>query len=210
MEKKKRISKKQLNEFLTKNFNVVKTTEVELEDAPDSYVSKIDGSYLTFVGLEEDIKYLLRKGITEQLQNTENVSDHTVNIGFNPIEQKWYGWSHRAIYGFGVGSKCEKGHCHYQPDTKETFKEDCLRFWGDTDMNETHKTNPIAEEGTQDGKLGIWVRYSYDDKVPNKKMRGQISGVFSEYPEKWGKGEWTAKTLDDAKQMAIDFANGVS
>ena len=36
------------------------------------------------------------------------------------------------------------------------------------------------------------------------------SGMFSEYPEKWGKGEWVAKTIDDAKQMAIDFARGVS
>lgn len=25
------------------------------------------------------------------------------SIGFNKSEQKWYGWSHRAICGFGVG-----------------------------------------------------------------------------------------------------------
>ena len=41
-------------------------------------------------------------------------------------------------------------------------------------------------------------------------MRGQISGIFSEYPEKWGKGEWVAKNIEDAKQMAIDFARSVS
>ena len=72
-------------------------------------------------------------------------------------------------------------------------------------MEETNKVNPIAEEGTQDGRLGIWVRYTYDDKIRNEKMRGSISGVFSEYPEKFGKGEWVAKTIEDAKQMAIDF-----
>ena len=77
-------------------------------------------------------------------------------------------------------------------------------------MEETHKTNPITEEGEQGGKLGVWVRYTYDDKVPNEKMRGQIDGVFSEYPQKWGKGEWVAKTIEDAKQMAIDFARSVS
>lgn len=27
----------------------------------------------------------------------------TCSIGFCADEQKWYGWSHRAIYGFGVG-----------------------------------------------------------------------------------------------------------
>ena len=34
--------------------------------------------------------------------------------------------------------------------------------------------------------------------------------IFSKYPEKWGKGEWTAKTIEDAKQMAVDFARSVS
>ncbi len=36
--------------------------------------------------------------------------DHNIcSIGFNPKEQKWYGWSHRAIYGFGVGSTVKEG-----------------------------------------------------------------------------------------------------
>lgn len=35
----------------------------------------------------------------------------TCAIGFQPEEQKWYGWSHRAICGFGIGSKVEKGDC---------------------------------------------------------------------------------------------------
>ena len=65
-------------------------------------------------------------------------------------------------------------------------------------------------------KLGINVKVEKMPKatrlmkVPNEKMRGQISGVFSEYPETWGKGEWTAKTLDEAREMAVDFARGVS
>lgn len=33
------------------------------------------------------------------------------SIGFSPRDQKWYGWSHRAIFGFGVGSKVKKGDC---------------------------------------------------------------------------------------------------
>lgn len=62
------------------------------------------------------------------------------SIGFNPKTQEWYGWSHRALYGFGIGSQTKKGHVGYHPD----------------------------------------------------------------------RGEWEAKTLEDAKQMAIDFAKGVS
>lgn len=60
-------------------------------------------------------------------------------IGFHEPTQKWYGWSHRAYYGFGIGDKIKKGDCGYE-----------------------------------------------------------ISGA------------WTAKTLDDAKQMAKNFAESVS
>lgn len=27
---------------------------------------------------------------------------------------KWYGWSHRAVYGFGIGDKVKKGDCAYK------------------------------------------------------------------------------------------------
>ena len=44
-------------------------------------------------GLE---KFLEKHGIT-------TVSCNGAAIGFSEKEQKWYGWSHRAIYGFGIG-----------------------------------------------------------------------------------------------------------
>lgn len=34
---------------------------------------------------------------------------HKTPIGFSEKEQKWYGWSHRAIYGFKIGDKCKDG-----------------------------------------------------------------------------------------------------
>lgn len=101
------------------------------EDVPDSYYSKFDDSYLTVVGLENNLKFLAEYDISEQL---------THGVGFSPTNNKWYGWSHRAIYGFSVGSTCKKGDCHYTPE----------------------------------------------------------------------KGEWVAQTMEDAKQMAIDFNEGVS
>lgn len=39
-----------------------------------------------------------------------------------------------------------------------------------------------------------------------KTMRGKK--LYA--PEVWGKGEWEAKTMQDARQMASDFAEGVS
>jgi len=38
-------------------------------------------------------------------------SNHSVHsIGFSEKEKKWWGWSHRAAYGFGVGHTVKEGH----------------------------------------------------------------------------------------------------
>ena len=38
-------------------------------------------------------------------------NSNVCSIGFCEKEQKWYGWSHRAMYGFKVGDKVKKGDC---------------------------------------------------------------------------------------------------
>lgn len=76
------------------------------EDMWHSIYSKIDGGY---VGRPEDAYRLLQQGITD-IQKAE--AKHEVcSIGFNHNEQKWYGWSHRATSGFGVGDVVEEGSC---------------------------------------------------------------------------------------------------
>ena len=201
---KKRISKKMLKEFLT---SIADINSISIGDEnKECYSSKIDGSYITFVGMEDKVKYLLKLGITEELQNANNRADHTTNIGLNPKENKWYGWSHRAIYGFTIGSIVRKGDCAYQPIDKDDFLDDCVRFWDDENHLNTNGEHSTNEEG----KEGVQVSWAYDNKIPNKKLRNSISGIFTEYPDNYGKGEWTAKTIDDAKIMAKDFAEGVS
>lgn len=97
------------------------------------YFDKNTNAFVTDVPSDEKptgtMKFFAKHGITKVYNGS---------IGFSEKEQKWYGWSHRAIYGFGIGSKVKKGDCGYK------------------------------------GK------------------------------------EKTAKTLDDAKQMAKDFAKAVS
>ena len=126
------------------------------------------------------------------------------SIGFCEREQKWYGWSHRAIYGFGVGSHVKPGNCGYMPKDKEDFRLNCIRFWDDKGHDQT-----AAHETTEGGHSGVRTEWRYAETVPNKKIRGSISSVFTPYPEIFGRGKWTAKTLDDARQMACDFAEGV-
>ncbi len=191
-----------LTEFIAKVADL-KPSDI-LDNNAMCYYSKIDGAYFTHEGLEEDLKFLLKKGITEQLQAANG--GMTVSIGFNPEENKWYGQSHRAIYGFTIGSTCKPGNCHYRPSNKKDFIEDCKRFWED----EYHSVTVAKEWTDEDGELGVRTYWVYNDKVPNKALRGKSSNTFSSYPDDFGKGEWTAKTMDDAKEMAIDFANGVS
>lgn len=48
------------------------------------------------------------RGIKPELQTKDN---NTCSIGFCKKENKWYGWSHRAIYGFKIGDIVKKGDC---------------------------------------------------------------------------------------------------
>ena len=52
-----------------------------------------------------------------------------MGVGFSEKEQKYYGWSHRAIYGFGIGHTVKEGHMptKYVGQTAKTL-EDCKKF----------------------------------------------------------------------------------
>lgn len=133
-------------------------------------------------------------GITEFEKRTP---ESCVNsIGYSPKNEKWYGWSHRAIYGFKVGSKCEQGMCHFSPSNKDEFLESLKRWYKDPMYGDV-KLTP-----TKNGVKLEFVIKQKDDAV--------LTNRIEPYPKKWGKGVWTAKTMDDAKQMAADFARSVS
>ena len=163
------------------------------------WVTKARGDYITIVGWEEKLP-LSRFGITDHVSSTWDAGK-PINIGFNPLEQKWYGWSHRAVYGFGVGAECKKGHVHYRPIDKDDFLSAMIRFWSDEyalNITGEHREN------------GVYVEWEYSQDVPNEKLRGTMSGQFQQYPDRYGRGEWKAKNLADARKMAIDFANNIA
>ena len=66
----------------------------------------LDGHY---IGNERRARFLCNdRGIAPELA----IPEHEVcSIGFSERDQKWYGWSHRAIYGFGIGSVVKAGDC---------------------------------------------------------------------------------------------------
>lgn len=65
--------------------------------------------------LKRNIRF---KDVKNQLKYQSN------SIGFHEPTQTWWGWSHRAAYGFGIGSKVKKGDCAYREDKGEWIAKD--------------------------------------------------------------------------------------
>jgi hypothetical protein len=57
-----------------------------------------------WIGDAKFARYLCKKKGLRQIQKIDD-QDCVSSIGFNSDENKWYGWSHRAICGFGIGNK---------------------------------------------------------------------------------------------------------
>ena len=78
-----------------------------------------DGHY---IGDQKRAEFLCdKRGIQPQLASATN---QVCSIGWCEREQKWYGWSHRAMYGFGIGSRIKKGDCGY--DERGAWKAETL------------------------------------------------------------------------------------
>ena len=151
-----------------------------------------DGGY---IGRTVDAEILvIERGIQPELADPE---DRVCSIGFCEKEQKWYGWSHRSRYAFGIGSTIKKGDAGYSGTTPEELIEDHANFFSDV-TDDPEKSLEIVAEHRARCHIAV-------DRT------GIFIGV-GENPhfKPCGPGEWTAKTLEDARQMAKDFAEAVS
>ena len=117
--------------------------------AMEAAYSLIDDSY---IGDSKETDMLVKRGIKPEAHSGNSVA----SIGFCEKEQKWYGWSHRAIYGFGIGDKVKEG-------------------------------DSTASSGWTD---------DYLQSHPDENTAIEVG--------------FEAKTLEDAKRMAIAFAASVS
>lgn len=102
------IDKKFVSEKEVPGFGYVIRKEIWkiLNDKSDSG-TEIESAYTKdgdYMGNVKTAKFLTeKKGITKFEKRTRTSS--VVSIGFNEKEKKWFGWSHRAICGFGIGDK---------------------------------------------------------------------------------------------------------
>ena len=181
----------------------------------ESAYSVKDGSY---IGDRKTAELLDGMGILP-----EAIPGHKVaSIGFCEREQKWYGWSHRAIFGFGVGHTVQKGDVNYTASTPEELIEDRGEFF--RDISEESAQRHMAECQILPDRSGIRILHT-PMKMQMAKSFDNIEAAIDGDPEaveevtlfendmsiqKCGRGEWTAKTLDEARQMAVEFSEGVS
>ena len=98
-------------------------------------------------------RLIVKRGIKPEKSDS---SDCVCSIGFCEKEQKWYGWSHRAIFGFGIGDIVKEGDCTAVSGWTEEY---------------------LAEHPEEDVSLPVGFK---------------------------------AKTLADARRMAVAFAESVS
>ena len=205
----RRIDMNKIKKWLDVNADIIQR-DYGSTDEPNMvscYVTKGRGDYIGMVGMEEDgtaLQYMVHFDIWDDL-HSRHEPGCAVSVGFSKESNKWYGWSHRGIYGFTVGSEVKRGDCAYTPVDEEDFLLDMVRWWGDDGHVWIR-----GEHAVEDGIEGVRVVWKNDDTAPNERCHGELGSSFHPYPDHYGRGEWVADTLEDAKQMAYDYAEGVS
>ena len=200
-----RIIKEMRAEFIEKFCQVTKT-KWELAPDKDWYEVSMNGCYLTAGASMEKIAFsdsIINLLIEEDIHHVYSTygDKGVANYGFSDKNQAWYGWSHRGCCLFKVGSKVRKGDVAYMPKSKEDYELSMLAFWSDPDHLQINIGNRTED--------GFDIRWVYSSSIPNERMRGTVGVEHCPYPKRFGKGEWTAENLDDARQMAFDYAENI-
>ncbi len=186
-------NKEDILAFIDKYCDVETKVKQDFEDTPpiECQVIYMNGLYISDMrciekGFYHPFEILVDNMVTEQIGTTY---ESVANYGFSPSQNKWFGWSHRAYYGFTIGSECTKGCVHYVPSTVKDYAEKMLDFWKD-DGYDTYKI--VGDT--------IEVSSSNNDKFC---VLRDINNIVL------GRGEWVAKTMEDAKEMAMTYANNI-
>ena len=94
--------------------------EVKNFDKPNMYISP------------EMTVMLIKKFKLDPLTLDNYEEGCTACLGFSPKTQKWYGWSHRAIYGFGIGDVVSAGDLTtttgYTEDYEQSHPNEAFKY----------------------------------------------------------------------------------
>ena len=164
----------------------------------DYWVSSLDGSRICPTDDCAIFNGLLSEGATEI--SSHKVGGEVASIAFIPSRKVWVAWTaFFASHEFGVGSKVgwkKEGYCPfgYVPSNEEDAAKLILSDFGHH-LYQDYVSHLIGVD--ENGARGVWVEWEPKDASLKNLGRGQTFCPFG----KFGRGEWTAETLDDARQM---------
>lgn len=167
------------------------------KENPTQLVSayNINGDY---IGDAETAKFLCEeKGIMPELASGDN---KVCSIGKSRFDGKWYGWSHRAINGFGEGTEVNRESCGFKPNTMEDACQKTKDWYSDIMEYKDVEVKPVDE--TED-TFKVFIKFP----TPGE---GKVVPVdrYETIPK--GNGAFIVSGDEQAKQAAIDFAESVS
>lgn len=133
-------------------------------------------------------------GIYTQVQNHKNDPSLDANMLFSTPCSEWAAFNeNNLLASFQIGSTCKKGDIHFVPSNrKELFEQEAL-YW-DKHGFEVESWQKCNETG------GI----NFVLSIKNGQFKKPVE-YLAKPPKSYGRGEWTAETLEDAKQMCIDY-----
>jgi len=146
--------------------------------------------------------------------------DDEVSIGYSDYTGQWYGWYNGVFKTFTTGSTIYRNDIGYQPTTIAD-----LRSYLEDFMVRLTPRGMMASASFEEIHEGIVVRrmmLNNQDDMENMAKEIEKCGsdqdameAFFESKEgkkttfRTGKGEWTAITDNDAREMAIAFADNL-
>lgn len=97
----------------------IRTEEVTMEDNPTVTMKSAYTPEGDYIGNSRWAhRLIVRRGIKPEKRTPHS---NVCSIGFCEKEQKWYGWSHRAIFGFGIGDIVKEGDCAAESGWTEEY-----------------------------------------------------------------------------------------
>ena len=89
--------------------NILEEYKIKIEESQGIKMIFVYNKDDKYIGTLKDFEMYVDKYGLSQIQTYND--NKVCSIGFNEKEQKWYGWSHRAIFGFGIGSEVKEDSC---------------------------------------------------------------------------------------------------
>ncbi len=131
-----------------------------------------------YIGQQEEAEYLVRKVCVQPV--TRDSTTSVCSIGFSEEEQKWYGWSHRAMYGFGVGDVVKEGQlpAEYLP---VGFKAETLQ--DARKMAEAFARSVAKVQALHSQQVGYWQSNQFDKDARKREVSAMIDKEWASSEE---------------------------